>query len=488
MTRTRSAVVLASAVAITAGLIVPGRAAARPNYLTTFGSLYGFQKGDDLYACGVCHRKWEGTGARNPYGTAVEQQLYLGKAVSAAILAIGADDTDGDGFSNTNEITTGGTLPGYSCDNYTLVIDPPANFQSLITPNVPSCLEPKDLLVEPTSAGFLTEVDHPASIAVDLINNGTTSPIIVSAYGMLAGSNTTLSVSGAATPITIPVGQRTTVTLSFSPTANVFATGTLRITSDDPDQPTIDIPVTGIAFVKNLAPVESRTACFKDVKRRLETFTGKHLGEWSRCYTDELRGVACDAGRRDLKIAQAEAQLRSFVGGANDRKCAGSGLTPTLLDLPTTCGAPCASISLTTIADWASCLVCRQAAATDQMLQASAGAAPPDMPLNVLTPSIYRCNRSVVKAVEQGIRKLQKTLGLCELGNVGASTPVDCAGTLSAHIAGVAAKIDAAFDRCKDTTGMLGCRFDPEADPGCLGSTAQSIATDLVNAVFDTRE
>lgn len=487
MRRTGQALgVAAAALALT--LVAAGTAAARPSYFATFTGIYGLVEGEDLYACGVCHRRWEGTGARNPYGSAVEQQLYIGKLISDAILDIEAADSDGDGFTNVDEIAVHGTLPGYACDNYTLAIDPPPNFQSLITPFVPSCLEPKDVLIAPEALAFVTQVNKVDIVPVAIVNNGTDDPITVSAYELLPGAHAALGLSGPATPIVIPVGQQATVDVSFSPLATGLATGTLRITSDDPDEPTIDVPLSGIAFVKNLAPADTRAACFKEAERRLEVFSKQHLKEWGRCYLDELRGLACDTGRRDFKTGLAEAKLRAAVGGAKDRRCAGAGLTPTLLDLPLQCGAPCAGIQITSIATWADCLVCRQSAATVAMLDAAVGTEPPDLPLNLLGADAHRCNRSLVNGVRRAARKIQKALGACRLENVTAGSPVDCDAVLASAIAQEAARADAVIDRCRDTTDMLGCLFVLSPDPQCVGDASQAIAEDLVDAVFETRD
>ena len=48
------------------------------------------------------------------------------------------------------------------------------------------------------------------------------------------------------------------------------------------------------------------------------------------------------------------------------------------------------------------------------------------------------------------------------------------------------AKADSALERCDATGGLLGCLFEPPADPACLGAASQSIASDLVEAVFDS--
>lgn len=73
--------------------------------------------------CGVCHYKFTGGGARNPYGEAVKNA----GANSNAIWQIRFLDSDGDGFSNQEEITNTityantPTFPGLTVANTNLV-------------------------------------------------------------------------------------------------------------------------------------------------------------------------------------------------------------------------------------------------------------------------------------------------------------------------------------------------------------------------------
>ncbi|MGH7895654.1 MAG: hypothetical protein ACREQL_13365 [Candidatus Binatia bacterium] len=481
--RPRLATVLGLALA---ALVVARPAAARPLYFNNLIGIYGFAPGDDLYACGVCHLRWEGTGARNPYGSAVEQQLYLGKPIATAILDVAGADTDGDGFTNGDELSIHGTLPGYSCSNTYLAINPPSYFQSIITPGVPSCLDPKDIRIDPAATSFVTPVGTVDTVDIGVYNNGADDPITVSSYGLLAGANPALAVSGPPLPIVIPVGQSVVLTLTFTPSTPVLAMATLRVTSDDPDEPDLDVAVTAISFANPLAPAADRAACQRDVERQMERYTKTHLREWGTCYVAELGGVACNAGTRDLRVGQAEATLRAYVGGSNDRFCAAKSLTPTRLGLPATCGGTCDAIALHTIGDLADCLVCRQQEATDAMLGESVGTVPPDVPGNVLGAGALRCNRTLIKASEKAIRKIQKSLGACRVSAITSPSPVDCSTSLAPTIATLSGRVDTQLDRCVDTTGMLGCRFAPTPDPTCLGTAATSIATDLVDAVFGT--
>jgi len=465
----------------------PGTAQARPNYFEAFTAYYGLSPGDDLYACGVCHLKWGGTGARNPYGTAVEQQLYIGaKPIIDAIRDIENEDTDLDGFTNLEEITTHGTLPGISCDNYTIALNPPPYFQSVITPLVPTCLESMDLRVQPIEITVLTKVGKTDSFPIELVNNGTDFPITVSSYDLLPGAPAGLSVSGPALPLVIPVGGSASLTLTFTPPVSTLVAATLRIASDDPDEPAIDIPVGGISFVPNVAPAPKRAACHKAVQRRVTALTRTHTKEWGACFVAEQRGTACDAGRRDLRIAQAEARLRDVLGGTGDRACAAAGLTPTLLGLPAQCGGGCGAIAVTSLARWADCLVCRQNEATSTMLDASVGTALPDLPPGALGGVQQGCARAVVAGMQRAVGSLQKKLGACELANVTAASPVDCVAQHASDVARLTASAGRAIDRCRDTSGMAGCRFEPGADPACLADAATAIAGGLVDAVFET--
>jgi hypothetical protein len=470
--------------AVVATLLAAATVQARPLYFDNLTSIYAIAPTESIYACGVCHIKWTGTGARNPFGLAVEQQLYLGKSIVDAIQDIAGDDTDLDGFTNGDELATFRTLPGYSCDNYGLAEGTPPEFQSIITPGVPTCLEPKDILVEPGVVAFITPLGDSASADVTIRSNGSDLPLEVSGVELLAGAPPSFGLTAPAVPFSIPAGQSVTVQVTFTPTISGQQTATLRITSDDPDQPIIDIAVSGLAFVTPLAPPDVRGRCLKDLSKQLERVAKARLGAWGACYVDELRGVACDAARRDKTVAKAETKLRELVGGTRDRHCAAASLSATLLGLPSQCGAPCDAITLNTIPKIADCALCRAQAATDAMLAAAVGTTPPDLPPNVLGPDAWRCNRQLVAATGKGIRSVQKALDRCELEDVLAGTSTDCPASLASTLSREADRVNARAAACKDTTGMLGCLFDPGADPTCLGTAATQLGTDLAETAF----
>lgn len=89
-------------------LITAEQAHARNPYRRNFFNVYSSANGSRLDTlpsndnhCGVCHNNFDGGGARNLYGLAVQAT----DRSESAILGLDGDDSDGDGFSNGIEIT-----------------------------------------------------------------------------------------------------------------------------------------------------------------------------------------------------------------------------------------------------------------------------------------------------------------------------------------------------------------------------------------------
>lgn len=473
-------------VAAALGLCVVGRAEARPTYFEALTTRYDIAPDDRTYACGNCHIRWGGTGARNDFGTAVEQQLYAGKSIAQALADIEPMDADADGFTNLEELATHRTLPGYSCGNFFLADGAPIGYDTFITPLVPSCLEPKDIRVAPTSVSFITKAGTSDVVHVQLINNGRTDPITVTAYGFVAGSHATLSVSGPPLPLVLSVGQIAELDVTFSPPSAIMAAGTLRIESDDPDEPTIDLSAQAFGFTQTLASVDDRVRCLKSIDKEFRRYSDRVFREWNRCFVDEVRGLACDAGARDLALAQAETRFRNAVGGSKDEVCAGDNLSASLLGLPPACGGTCDQ-AVTSIASFASCLVCRANEGRDEMLRQGIGTAPPDAPSNVAgTRAANKCEKQIASRIAKGIASIQKILGRCELASIG-EAPVDCAAASASALTKIRKQVDEARHRCTDSTGLLGCLHEG-GTATCLGDAAMSIGSTLVDATFPDQD
>jgi hypothetical protein len=472
---------VALSLALLAGLSQP--VAARPTYFDVLTQKFGLTEGDRLYACGVCHYRWEGTGARNPFGTTVEQQLYLGKPISPAIDAAALEDPDGDGFASLEEIETHETLPGYSCSNFFDAIEPPLDWHTFITPGVPSCLEPKDIRAAPTVLNLTTDTGMTISRTLTIYNNGKDDPIQVFSYGLPPGAPASLSLHGPAAPFTLDVGETAEIEVAFAPETATLEDTAIGIESDDPDEASLAVGVTAIGRPVPLAPPEKRAACLEVLDREMRELTKSHLKEWGRCHVDEVEGLACDAGTRDRKLLGASGKLHEKIGGPKDERCEGTGLTPRLVGQPEACGGGCGAIVLLDFADLADCLACRQEEASGAMLSAVLGAAPPDVPATA-SRDASRCASQMLKAFRKGVAKTQQLLGRCELDNVTASTPAGCGAALATELERVRADVDASLVRCDDSAGLAGCYADAKADPTCLGEAAVSIGSGLVDVTF----
>jgi hypothetical protein len=468
-------------------LALPASVQARPSYFDTFTAHYGIGPADNLHACGVCHYNWEGTGPRNPFGQEVEQQLYIGKTITQSLIDIEGVDSDLDGFSNGDEITIHMTLPGYACSNFQDALDAPLGYDTFITPLVASCLEPLDIRVTPLTAGFATKVGDTDTVSITVYNNGTDFALDVDSYGLVSASNADLSLAGPAAPLSIPIGGSITIDVVFAPTAPAFVNDTLRIESSDPDEDPVDVAISGFATQQVLAAAEKREACLKSAFKAYRRYVKTHLRAWNRCYADEVAGVACDGGARDLKVAKAAAKLRKGLGGTKDKLCAGENLVPSLLGLPATCGGACNEIELGSMSQYADCLVCREETARNDELSLALGTFPPDLPTSLAgSEQAAECQENLLAATQNGIDHTLRALGNCEIDNITALTPADCPTVLAEDLLAIQIRVDEAPDACEDTSGLEGCLFDPMPDPSCLGTGAVGIGSALTDAVFDT--
>jgi hypothetical protein len=465
-------------------------ALARPTYFANLRTLFAIPTDSRIDACGVCHRLWTGTGARNDFGAAVEQQLYTGKSIVDSLHAVETLDSDGDGFSNLDELVTYLTLPGYNCDTFDQAIGAPLDYHTYITPFVDTCLPPLDIRPSLSSVSFLTQTGHEEVQEVSILNYGATTTLHIDAYGLGAGAPATLTVSGPAAPLDLPPGASITIALTFAPTTTSLVSTTLDFASNDPETPLLALGISGIGFVKNLAPAEDRAACRDAIERAYRKYSRAVLEAWTRCATDESRGSVCRRGKRDQAIARAEAKLRRAVGGDRDKACAGASISPVRLDYPLVCGGDCGDLGVTGVPGLAECLVCRHDAVVDRTLLALVGSTPPDLPATTAAnEAAAKCIAQTAKAFARATDEAQQTLAECELANVTAESPVDCAVASADALAAAAAEVDDAFAACPATDGLTACPLlGEEPDPLCLGGEATALGAELADIVYDTPE
>jgi hypothetical protein len=473
-------------------------ASARPTYFATLRTFFAIPADSRVDTCGVCHERWNGTGARNAFGTTVEQQLYAGRSITDSLTAVRDLDADGDGYTNAEELTAHLTLPGFSCATFEEAVGAPADWHTYITPGVATCLPPLDLRLSQQGFSFLAEVGKGDQASLTVFNNGAELPLVISSYGLLPGAHRAFGVTGPVAPVDIPVGGSVTLTLSFAPTAATGGTAVLRIASNDPDEPTIDLELSGLGFVKSLAPAAERASCRASVEASFRRYATAHLRAWLACAVDEGSGVACRRGARDRVLAREARRLRERVGGPRDRRCAGRNLTPSRLDLPRACGGGCGGIPLASLSTLADCLLCRAAGATELALRALVGTVPPDLPpTTAATRDAAACLDRLARDLGRTVTETARALGRCAQGNLAATEPADCDAVATAARAGAAERLARAQERCTDTSGLAACPFvEPEEGEGttgeeretCLAETSVEMAVELADAVWATAE
>ncbi|HYC53359.1 MAG TPA: hypothetical protein VEL28_00245 [Candidatus Binatia bacterium] len=487
MSRTSKFIRRAGLAALACTAIVAGDASARPTYFDNFKAHYGILEASNLDTCGVCHFRFTGSGARNPFGHSVEQQLYLGKSVAQSLDDVEGADSDGDGFTNGQEIIDYLTLPGFNCTNFVQAVLPPDGYDTYITPMVASCLEPRDIRVTPGSGFMVAFVGDVETFDVTVHNNGSEDPLQISGYELLPGAPASLSLNGPSVPLSIPLDGSEVIQLVFTPTTSSFSSATLRIHSNDPDEPAYDFEISAVATPDTTAEGALRAPCFESIAKSLARYTKAHLREWNRCYLEELAGRACDTGARDLKLAKAAQKLAAAIGGAKDKLCAGAGLTRASLGFPNECPGECADVPVNNISDIGTCLRCVQDEVMTDFLRSGVGTGPPDLPPNVIAgDDAMACQERILRDLQKGMARIAATLNECEVAAVLADDEdADCAATLVEEIAALRASVDASVDKCQDTTDLLGCRFEGmDADPACLGNAADDLATTLSETTF----
>ncbi len=238
-------------------------------------------------------------------------------------------------------------------------------------------------------------------------------------------------------------------------------------------------------FVESDAKIVN--GCRKDLARQQAKYRKRHLKEWTRCFDTETKGLTCDDGGRDEKIAAAAAKLRDKIGGLKDRKCAGRSLTPGSLGHDAVCPAPCSGILLFEMADLASCAICMADALDAAALDSAYGAAPPDVP-GGLPASALTCQRTLSKAASSLALGWTKALDRCEQANAsGKNNPaLDCSTDPDGKIAKAMTKAGNKIARCTDFGGLQGCAIggDAPTTQACMEAAIGDIVDEHTRVVY----
>jgi P pilus assembly chaperone PapD len=207
--------VLAAALAAT-----PLAASARSTYLSAFNTKYK-TSGTVLDSCSTCHGSG-GTSTFNPYGQELRNNIASG--ITTALDVADPKDSDGDGYSNGAEAAAL-TFPG-----------DPKSFPAPAPTPAPA------IAVSPASLAFGT-VDVGASGSANLtVSNGGTATLNVTAVSRCGGTST--EFSAAPTSFSVAAGGRTTVVVTYAPTAAGADSGCLALANNS-STPNVQVNVSG---------------------------------------------------------------------------------------------------------------------------------------------------------------------------------------------------------------------------------------------------
>jgi uncharacterized repeat protein (TIGR01451 family) len=113
-----------------------------------------------------------------------------------------------------------------------------------------------NISVDPTSVNFsYVQIGHPSATKTVTVKNTGSAKLIIYSVGT---SDSQFAVTGGiGADDTLAPGASATISLVFTPTAAGTQSANLTITSNDPDTPTLDVPLSGIG---NEGPVEPNIA------------------------------------------------------------------------------------------------------------------------------------------------------------------------------------------------------------------------------------
>jgi len=200
-------------------------------------------------------------------------------------------------------------------------------------------------------------------------------------------------------------------------------------------------------------------ACRKNIDKLQSKYFKSYQSEWSDCYSAEAAGLPCDGAGLEASVEASQEQLRSRLGGARDKRCAGASLTPASVGLGSYCPVPCASILLFDFSDVADCAVCMSETVANAALEAAYGVTPPATPDTVPAGPGRTCQAYLASASSRLSSAWASTLMRCEGANSsGKNDPVlDCSTDPSGKITKAQISALARVDSCTSFSGIEGC-------------------------------
>ncbi|MGD8570228.1 MAG: choice-of-anchor D domain-containing protein, partial [Gammaproteobacteria bacterium] len=183
--------------------------------------------------------------------TTLNQASYIGGDGSEAISELAIHPTTGDiyitGFTDSDNFpgTADGAMADFPGGNTAIV----ARFDNTLTAGTGANID-----VSPTTIDFGQTVVGNSSIPQEItIANLGTNVLNVSSIVLSDTTNYVLDLTAGTNPcnntVALSSGESCTIGLTFTPVATGTQTTTLAIDSDDPDNPNLEVPVTGAATV-----------------------------------------------------------------------------------------------------------------------------------------------------------------------------------------------------------------------------------------------
>ncbi|HYN82291.1 MAG TPA: choice-of-anchor D domain-containing protein [Gemmatimonadaceae bacterium] len=181
-------------------------------------------------------------------------------------------------LANSNgsvQVTFTPTTVGPASATMTLATDDPANVSKTISlSGTGASAPPPSVVVNPTSLNFgATQVNFFIGKRITLTNNGTCSPLNVT----LTSSSAVFPITSDPNPSTTPPSTTATSTLApgasqsfvvvFAPTSAAPANGTLAVSSNDPANPNVSVPLSGtgvLAAASSLSMILDRSGSMAD--------------------------------------------------------------------------------------------------------------------------------------------------------------------------------------------------------------------------------
>jgi Abnormal spindle-like microcephaly-assoc'd, ASPM-SPD-2-Hydin len=257
----------------------PLAANAYSSYLNSFSSKYG-TSGTALDSCSLCHGSG-GNSTWNAYGQ--ELKNNIGSGISSALTTAEPKDSDGDKYSNLDEIKAL-TLPG--------------DAKSVPAP-VPTA--PK-IAVAPSSLPFGTVTVGSSATQSATVSNTGTADLTVNSVSRCNGTSAEFTASPAGS-FTVAPGGSQTVTMKYAPADTTADGGCFQIANNDATAGTVQIAVSGTGQAQPSAVVDVDITRFT-VPKRLDLSRGLtaapkvsvvNAGAVAGTVTVQVEGSATDA-------------------------------------------------------------------------------------------------------------------------------------------------------------------------------------------------